>query len=411
DAETFDTVDPLLGGDEALRRLTDAAHARGMRVIGDVTLNHTGVGHEWFVEASASTTAPERDFYFWEGRSRYVAWLGVKSLPKLNYDSDTLRHRVFDDTNGVVRKWLGPDGGLDGWRVDVANMTGRYGGQERNHQVAALTRRAMVDVNPEALLVAEHCHDYSLDVPGDGWHGAMNYAGFAKPVWTWLCDPASAPDFLGSPVLVPRLGGEAVAATIREFTSHISWQALAHSFNLVCSHDTTRVRTLVRADGRLVDVAAGMLLTFPSIPMVTYGDEIGMEGAFGEDGRRPMQWTGRGWDKRILAVYRELIALRRGSPALTHGGFRWVYAADDVLVYLRESAEEVALVHVARAPHEPVTFDARQLPGIATGHAAYGTSITADAETVTLRATGPTVGVTLWRPSRPRPQRKRGTKP
>jgi alpha-glucosidase len=50
----------------------------------------------------------------------------VKSLPKLNYVSHVLRQRVFEDRDGVVRKWVaGPDG-LDGWRVDVANMTGRH---------------------------------------------------------------------------------------------------------------------------------------------------------------------------------------------------------------------------------------------------------------------------------------------
>lgn len=399
DASTFRAVDPLLGGDEALRRLTTAAHARGMRVMGDVTTNHVGAGHEWFLAAKAGQRAPERDFFFWESRTRYVSWLGVSSLPKLNYASQVLRDRVFHDSDGPVRRWLGPAGGLDGWRVDVANMTGRQGAQDVNHEVAALTRRAVAGTNPDALLVAEHSHDYSLDVPGDGWHGVMNYAGFAKPVWTWICDPESAPDFLGSPVLVPRLGGEAVVATMREFASHLSWQALTHSFTLLCSHDTSRVRTLVGPDARLVDVAAGLLLTHPGIPMITYGDEIGMEGTFGEDGRRTMQWSGHGWDRRLLGVYRDLIRMRRGSAALTRGGLRWVYAADDVLVYLRETAEQVALVHVARAAHAPIIFDTRPLPGILAGDAAYGSSIRVDGETVTLTADGPTVGVRLWRPS------------
>ncbi|HEX2706054.1 MAG TPA: glycoside hydrolase family 13 protein, partial [Candidatus Lustribacter sp.] len=332
DATTFAAVDPLLGGDEALRRLTDAAHARGIRVMGDFTTNHTGSAHEWFLAARADPRAPERDFYFWEGQE-YVAWLGVKSLPKLNYDSVTLRERLFDDPQGVVRKWLGPDGGLDGWRVDVANMTGRYGAQDHNHEVAALMRDAMVSHAPGSLLVGEHVHDFSVDVPGTGWHGVMNYAGFTKPVWTWLSDPVTAPDFLGSPVIVPRLGGVETVETIRDFTSRVSWQAVTHSFNLVGSHDTTRIRTLVGADPRLVDVAAGLLLTMPGIPMITYGDEIGMAGEWGEDGRRPMPWEPQDWDARLREVYRSLIGLRRSSAALRHGGLRWVYADHDAIVY------------------------------------------------------------------------------
>ncbi len=408
DASTFTTVDPLLGGEEALRRLSDAVHARGMTLLGDFTTNHTGEAHEWFVAARADPAAPERDHYFWlsdggsdsdtstDTSTDYVAWLGVPSLPKLNYASAQLRQRVFDDPQGVVRRWLDPDGGLDGWRVDVANMTGRQGAQDLNQDVAAQMRTAVVEAHPDALLVGEHCHDYSLDVPGDGWHGVMNYAGFCRPLWTWLCDPDDAPDFLGSPVLVPRLGGAAVVETIRDFTSRVSWRALTFSFNLVGSHDTTRIRTLVGDDARLVDVAAGLLFTLPSVPMMTYGDEIGMEGQFGEDGRRTMPWDGQGWDERLLAVYRDLIGLRRGSSALTHGGLRWVHADDDVLVFLRESRTQVALVHVARAAHEPLHLDRSLLPGIEDGLRAFGRGVEVAGSTVVLTADGPTVAVTTW---------------
>ncbi len=408
DASSFDSVDPVLGGDQALVRLSEQVHRRGLRIIGDFTTNHTGSSHEWFVAAQASTVAPERDFYFWTTRRRYVSWLGVASLPKLNYASTELRRRVFDDHDGVVRKWLGAAFALDGWRVDVANMTGRQGLQDLNHEVAALMREAVVDARPDALLIGEHVHDYSNDVPGDGWHGVMNYAGFTKPLWTWLCNPDDAPEFLGAPVLVPRLGGEAVVETIREFTSHLSWQALTHSFNLVGSHDTTRLRTLVAHDPRLVPVAAGLLMTMPSVPMLTYGDEIGMEGTFGEDGRRPMPWDRRRWDATILAAYTDLIALRRGSEALRRGGLRWVYAADDVIVYLRESATEVALVHVARAAHRPVTIDAGGLPGIGGGRTGYGEGIAVRRGAVTLTADGPGVSVRLWSPKTPGGPARRG---
>ena len=53
-ASTFTEVDPLLGGDDAYRRLIDAAHARGLRVLGDLTSNHTGDTHEWFRAAQAA---------------------------------------------------------------------------------------------------------------------------------------------------------------------------------------------------------------------------------------------------------------------------------------------------------------------------------------------------------------------
>lgn len=399
DAASFEAVDPLLGGEAALRRVTTAAHARGMKVMGDFTTNHTGDAHEWFVTASGPDGAkrPERDYYIWEGGD-YVSWLGVRSLPKLNHLNEHLRIVLFDKPTGVVRKWLGRSGGLDGWRVDVANMTGRWKGTDVNHDVARQMRDTMGRWTPKALLIGEHVHDYTVDVPGDGWHGVMNYAGFCKPVWTWLRDEVGDPNFLGAPVPVPRLDAAQVVETMRDFTSRIAWQSLVHSFNLVGSHDSTRVRTLVGGDGCGVDVAAGLLFTLPSMPMLTYGDEIGMEGLFGEDGRRPMPWDEAEWDTRILETYRGLIAARRASHALRHGGLRWVHAEGEAIAFLRESAEETALVHVARSAHLPVTLDARRLPGIETGRAAYGLPPEVTRRDLTLTASGPAVRVWTWRP-------------
>lgn len=83
DASSFEQIDPLLGGAPALRRLTKAAHERGMKVMGDFTTNHTGNAHEWFLKAAGpgGKNTPERDYYIWEDGT-YVAWLGVPSLPK-----------------------------------------------------------------------------------------------------------------------------------------------------------------------------------------------------------------------------------------------------------------------------------------------------------------------------------------
>ncbi|MEO7449114.1 MAG: glycoside hydrolase family 13 protein [Humibacillus sp.] len=409
DASSFEQVDPILGGAPALRRLTSAAHDRGLKVIGDFTTNHTGDAHEWFLAASGpgGRRRPERDYYIWEDGS-YVAWLGVPSLPKLNHLNPALRQRIFEHPQGVVRRWLGRSGGLDGWRVDVANMTGRWRGTDVNHAVARQMRDVMARVAPEALLVGEHFHDFTPDAAGDGWHGVMNYAGFAKPVWTWLRRTPEDPRFLGAPVPLPLLEAQDVVETMRDFTSRVSWQSLVHSFNLVGSHDVPRLRTLVGPGG--VEAAAGLLLTFPSMAMLMYGDEIGMEGAFGEDGRRPMPWDESAWDTDTLAVYRGLIAARRGSVALRRGGQRWVHAEGDAMVFLRETEQQVALVHVARAAHDPIVLPARLLAGIEAGAPAYGPSPDVHGGSVTLRADAALVRVWVWKPTDggPRHTRRRG---
>lgn len=137
----------------------------------------------------------------------------------------------------------------------------------------------------------------------------------------------------------------------------------------------------------------------PSMPMLTYGDEIGMEGEFGEDGRRPMPWDKSVWDARIFEVYRGLIAARRSSSALRTGGLRWVHADGEAIVFLREAVDETALVHVARAAHEPVRLPARQLAGIQAGCALYGTAPRVGKRVVSLTASGPGVRIGAWRPT------------
>jgi len=89
----------------------------------------------------------------------------------------------------VAGRWLRPPYDLDGWRIDVANMTGRRAADDFNAEVAHTLRATLGEARPDTLLLAEHCHDASGDLAGDGWQGTMNYAGFTQPVWSWLRHP------------------------------------------------------------------------------------------------------------------------------------------------------------------------------------------------------------------------------
>lgn len=395
DAATFEGVDPILGGDDALRRVVREAHARGLRVLGDLTTNHTGDAHDWFAAAQRDEHAPERDYYLYDEDGTYVSWLGVPSLPKLNHASPGLAERLFDAPDSGVRRWLGGEDGLDGWRVDVANMTGRWRDQDLAHDVARRMRRAVTETVPDGLLVGEHCHDHSQDADGDGWHGVMNYSGFTRPVWTWLRHREFAPKFLGLPLMVPRLDGSAVAETMDEFSAIVPWRSRIHSFTLLGSHDTTRVRTLVETPEHVM-AAAALLLTMPGIPMITYGDEIGMAGDFGEDGRRPMPWDESDWDRDIFAAYQKLIEVRHELEPLRRGGFRWVAVDDDALVFLRETATETVLVAVARSAYR-LSVRTSDLPGIDDHRTVMGRPLETSGRETTLVLDGPGAGVWTWR--------------
>ena len=343
DASSFSHVDPLLGGDEAFASLTRACAARGLRLIGDLTTNHTGVSHDWFVAAQAGEHAAERGFYYFDDAlpNGYEAWLSVPSLPKLDWRDDELRARMRD----VIRHWL--DAGLSGWRIDVANMTGRFRALDLNHEVARFVRSAVGD----SLLIAEHGHDYRDDLDGTGWHGVMNYSGFLRPVWWWLRGDEYARDVF-SQAPSPRYDGAEMVDVMQRFRAGVPWHATTQSWTLLDSHDTPRFRTVTGSRERQL-VGVGLQMTTPGVPMLFMGDELGLDGTFGEDSRRPMPW-GAEWDETLLAGYRKLIAIRRTTPGLARGGLRYVHTSADAVAYVRETQDERILCLASRADHTPL---------------------------------------------------------
>ena len=311
-ATTFDEVDPLLGGDEAYARLSTAVHARGWRILGDLTTNHTGDTHEWFLAGRADPGDPHRSYYYFDDDGTYACWMGHGTLPKVNHANPALRAAMVEGPDSVVGRWLRPPYDVDGWRIDVANMTGRLGELDLAHEVARSARGTAAQLREDPLVIGEHNHDATGDVDGDGWHGTMNYSGFSWPVWSWLRDPASPARPFGRPVPVPRRGGSEVVDTFRAWQGTLGWRATCTSWNILGSHDSARIRTVVGGDAAVHRVAAGLQFTLPGVPMLFAGDELGLEGVTGEDARRPMPWdTSDEWDRRTLTTYADLSRLRR----------------------------------------------------------------------------------------------------
>lgn len=382
DASTFAHVDPALGGDEALTSLVDAAHARGIRVVGDITLNHTGVHHEWFRAAAADFDAVERGFYFFDDDEPdgYVAWHGVASLPKLDHRSETLRARLHDGATSVLARYAEAPFGLDGWRVDCANTTARFGEHDDNHLVARAAR-ATLDAcgGDDRWLVAEHCYDASDDLDGTGWDGVMAYQWFTRPLWAWLKAPG--PVSVMSAVELIDLDGHGLVEAMCELSANVSWQARQASMTMLDSHDTARFRTVVGGDVVRHVVGLTALLTMPGVPTLFAGVEAGCEGDSADSARVPFPWdrlaelddSPTSEERRVYDDLRTLIELRRGSAALQEGSMRWVDATTDSVTYLREGLAETVLVHLVRRPCEARTFEVNALgaDGSPDGHDAW----------------------------------------
>lgn len=354
DVIDYDHVDPHLGGDEALIALRRALDARNMRYLLDIVPNHCGYWHPWFRQAQEDAAAPEAEFFtFTNHPHEYASWLGVWSLPKLNYLSAELRRRIYAGSDSVFRRWLRPPFSADGWRVDVANMLGRHGETQISTEIITEIRDAVKQTAPDSYLMGENFFDATAQLQGDQFDGVMNYNGFTNPLWYWLSGyRVGAWGFEGS-IEGPHWPTEALAQTWRSRLAAIPWAVALQQYNLLGSHDVARIRTTVGGNPALHRLATAVLLTYPGVPGLYYGDEIGMENQPGVGERGCMIWDRSRWDMSMFDYTKSLVALRRSSHTLQYGGFQLLHALPETLVYQRESARGRVLI-VAHRAKEPL---------------------------------------------------------
>ena len=372
DASSFDMVDPLLGGNKAYSALIREVHKRGMRIIGDLTSNHSGDGHEWFKKAFKNPKARESEFYYFtDGNKNYDSWFGVPSLPKFNWNSKELRKRFIDGKSSVVAKWLKPPFEIDGWRIDVANMTGRIRDEDMYLEVAKIIRETMVSVKPDTIMLGEYTGDAAYEVQGDGWQGAMTYANFTRPLFRWLQKEEQKDELQNIGFISKPETGTDFVESHTKFAAGFPWHVRLNNMNTLDTHDTPRFRSHTLPGAQRV--AAGIQFTFPGIPMIWAGDEFGLDSFNGENSRTPLPWKNeRPTDKSMIGVYSALAKIRRENTALTEGGLRFLFTSENAVVYVREHKKQNILVCAARGRDSRISLPIDCIEGLAEAENIYG---------------------------------------
>ncbi len=373
DVTDYLAVNPEYGTMEDFKNMVNEAHARGIRVIIDLVLNHTSRDHPWFV-ASRDPASEYRDYYVWvdenpgyNGPWGQKVWIAHSTgyyyalfwdgMPDLNYTNPA----VTEEMNAVVSFWL-TETGIDGFRLDAARHLIEEGMLQENtdstHAWYENFRPMYKAINPEAVTVGEVWDDLNAIkayVEGDELDLAFQF-GLA----------------------------EAFVASANEGNAGTAIGELRLTYKLLpplqyapflTNHDTNRVMSQLGGDVNKAKVAASMLLTTPGVPFLYYGEEVGLMGVKpDEDIRRPMQWSaeknagfsttfpwrspGKGWETNnvaletddpnsLLSHYRTLIHIRSQHAALRVGE-TWSLRADNPALYaiLRASSEETVLVIV-----------------------------------------------------------------
>ncbi len=327
------------GGDGALIDLVDELHRNGIRLILDVSINHTGSEHPWFRKAIDDPSSEERGFYYISDDGTYIGWAGLHTLPQLNYSNDRLREIMFRGDDSVVRRYLRPPFGIDGWRFDVGNSTGRKDEHQLSHEVFREVRRAVKKTKPDAYIVGEHW-EYNIAYHlGDQWDGAMNYFASGRPLRVFA---GEIDHFLEGVAGVGKKrlpgSGKVLADQIMQHYTRLPNCHAYLQFNLLDSHDIHRFHN--NREVFSPGIYRGMVIVLfllPGTPSIYYGDEIGLPGYIEavEGARYPMEWNEAAWNREFFALYGTLAVLKRTEPALQYGGYRVLFADLETMAFAR----------------------------------------------------------------------------
>jgi alpha-glucosidase len=352
DTADYERVDPHLGGDAALARLLAELRRRGMRVLLDAVVNHTSDRHPWFDRdgradppgAYADPASPHRERYVFldpADRDSYVGWAGSRSLPVLDFASAAVRDAMYAGDGAVLRRWLRPPWGIDGWRLDVVHMLGEGAGAGRNADHVRAIRAAIRAERPDAYVLGEHFGDATPWLQGDQEDGAMNYAGFLRPMLAFW----AGVDLRGDP---ERCDGAELERRLTRVRARLPWPIALSQLNALSTHDVPRFLTRLGGDVDALIAAHHALLAYVGVPCLYYGDEIGLEGGKDPDNRRPFPWDPGVWNHHLFRAIRRLTHLRRRHPALAVGRYRPLLAGGDVHAFARVHEGEAVVVAVHR---------------------------------------------------------------
>ena len=383
DTLDYETIESDYGTNADFQRFLDEAHRRGIRVIIDFVMNHTGSDHPWFIESASSTSSPKRDWYVWSATDpgwrqpwggndpswhrRNNAWYyGAfwSGMPDLNYRTAEVKAEMLR----LADHWLLR--GVDGYRLDATRYLVETGPGEAGQADTAATHQVLKElsaevrrVKPEAILVAENTTD---TVRLAAYFGSTATVKGGDEMPMNFNFPLAAAILHG----VNAANADPIRQTLQDVIN--AYPAGVIDTPFLTNHDQTRVATVLGNDAGKLRNAAAILLTLPGTPFLYYGEEVGMQNGpttADESKRTPMPWSASGgfspaapWQgyapgiaannvssqindpDSLWSYYRNWIAARNRSAGLRKGDITPLQTGREVLGFIRDSGDERVLV-------------------------------------------------------------------
>ncbi|PID59413.1 MAG: alpha-amylase [Ignavibacteriae bacterium] len=305
--------------DSLFLTLLKEAHKRNIKVIIDGVFNH--VGNTFWAFKDIVKNQEESKYKNWftihsfdnpqtdSNEFNYSGWYGVKELPEIKEDSNGLINDAAEHVHHILKRWMdpnndgNPEDGIDGWRLDVAEMV--------NHKFWKKFRKWVKEINPNAYITGEiWWKDWNNNVMmnaspwlrGDQFDAVMNYR-FTRAIKNFIIDrknKISKVAFIDSIKSIKKDYGENTYVVMNLLGSHDTERLASLIVNPDHWYDhnanpqqraTFDVRKPNEKEREIQKLAVALQMTMPGAPMIYYGDEAGMWGGDDPDCRKPMVWS------------------------------------------------------------------------------------------------------------------------
>jgi len=357
DTTDYFNIDPAFGTNEDFRLLVKTAHAKGIKIMLDAVFNHCGWFHPYWQDVVKHgkdslyyecfhIRNPELPIINFPVSEKNLPIYRHKHDPYPNYETfaftpmmpkwNTSHPLVRDHLLNAAKFWI-DEFDIDGWRLDVAN--------EVSHDFWRDFHKVVKGSKPDVFILGENW-DVSLPwLQGDQFHAVMNYE---------LLYPIR--QLLGTDGRQPKIQPGEFKNLLSQLLFHYPDNILPNMFNLVGSHDTSRILNTLGENKALLRLAYVILFTMAGAPNIYYGDEIGMTGAMDPDNRRCMVWDESKQDLLLKSFFKRLITLRMSNPEFRAIDVDWLVVDDEanVFAYRKQSANQSSIVIINNSPHPAV---------------------------------------------------------
>lgn len=327
----YEKIAADFGDMDIFKQLISEIKKRDMHIILDGVFNHSGSDSKYFnkygnYNSLGAYQSKDSKYYSWykfiDYPDKYECWNNIDTLPEYNQENEEVRDYFFYNENSIVKRWLNI--GIDGWRLDAADLL--------SDEYLTHLYKNVKKTSPNSIIIGELWNDASTFISKE-----------EKKIRTYMCgnELDSVTDYPFHGLCINYSNGYFTPQTFRKkiysLIENFPIEYYYALWNFTGTHDIPRILSILDGDINVLKIFVVLLMTLPGVPMIYYGDEVGLKGEGDPDNRRPFPWNNMNMD--IYNHFKEFIAIRKNYDAFKKGSIHFI-EDDDFLIYERKYEDE-----------------------------------------------------------------------